>query len=214
LSQIRSNPELIVKNDNLHFSTLTEHQIQIEKQYDEGKLIQPTFQQWVRVKSEAASQLFPKMSFYSIAWAETPRPGAKNKQPIHLVLRLEKTIGINQGTGKIEAELYCSGNYEAFGELLIKHKAALRNPADAKKIWEAFCEIHHKHWQEYPLKKISDTEWHLGISSYDQIVSTTEESSTVVTQTHYMQVVIDKESGRILSWKSKVDTSNKRTLPK
>jgi len=212
-SQIRNNPKLTVQKDDPHFAVLAEYKAQIVARYNKGKLIIPTFRSWLKVRSKSASELFPQLSFYSISWSESLHPNAK-KQDMSLALGLEKTVGVNRNSGKIEVELLCCGNYEAFGQLLVRHKAVLQNVTDAKRVWIAFCDTHHRLWRDYPIRKISETEWRLGISSYDQTVSTTNKTKTMVTRTHYMQIMVDVKSKQILSWESKVDTSNKRTLPK
>src|SRR4029077_13803760 len=132
-----------------------------------SSLARSSCEKWVRVNSEQVSQLFPKLSFFSIS----------------LAFDFEKTVGINTDTGKIEEELWSFGNHEEFGKMLVKYKIVLKDDADANKIWKAYCEIHHDHEEELPFKKVSDTKWHLGIASYDQTISATE-TRTVVTTTH------------------------------
>lgn len=125
-----------------------------------------------------------------------------------LCLLIEETVGINIDNGKIEEDFSCGGDYEPFGKLLITNKVVLRDNANAKRIWDAFCDIHHRHWKELPIKKISDTEWHLGIMSYDQDIGGTK----TVTRTHYMRVLVEKDSKLVLSWESMMDTSNERKV--
>ena len=213
LAQMRNKPELIVQESDPYFTILAGHQAQIRNLYDEGRLKLPSFGDWIRVESKSASLLFPKLLFCSISWSEVLHPDAKLEN-VTRAFGLEKTVGINTDKGELEAELFCCGNYEAFGKLLVKYRIIMQSPADARRVWEAFCDIHHRHWQEYPFEKISDTTWHLGIFSYDQTVGATDDIRTVETVTHYMQVMVDRGSGRILSWESKVDRANRRTLPK
>ena len=63
------------------------------------------------------------------------------------------------------------------------------------------------------MKKISASEWRLGLSSYDQTISVADGFMTVVTRTHYMQVLVDAETGRIGSAETKVDTTDERKIP-
>jgi len=60
--------------------------------------------------------------------------------------------------------------------------------------------------------KISDNEWKLGISSYDQTISTDDASKVVVTRTHYTKIITGTNTNEIIEWKSIVDTSNERKV--
>ena len=143
------------------------------------------------VNSPATAQLFPKLQFASISRSWDGHPADD----------LGVTVAIDTAAKRIVKELLRYGNYEKYGELLVDHRVTLRDAADAKLIWDAFCDIHHRHWKDHPLKKVSASEWHLGISQYDQ------------TRTHYMKVLVDPRTGQITSWESKVDSSDERKIP-
>lgn len=210
--QIRYDGPTPVAEDDAIYRLLAQHQASIEKKYRDGGYALAEFSKWIHVDSPAAAKLFPSLQFASVRWSERANPTAK-KGVAGLAIGLEKTLGIDRKTKSIVIQLYGSGNYMAFGELLINHRIKLRNEKDAERIWNAFCELHHKHWQDQKHQRISAHEWRLGISSYDQTVSSVTEFRTIVTRTHYTSVTIDPESGRILSWKGTVDTSNKRKVP-
>jgi len=209
--QIRYDGATPVAHDDAIYPLLAQHQASIERKYKAGGYTFAEFSQWIHVESPAAAKLFPTLQFASVRWSERANPAAK--KPVAQAIGLEKTLGVDRKKEKIVIELYGWGNYVAFGKLLVDHRIKLRDEEDAQLVWNAFCELHHKHWQHYKLQRISEREWRLGIFSYDQGISSFSGFRTIVTRTHCMKVTVDPESGRILSWKSIVDTSNKRKVP-
>ena len=93
------------------------------------------------------------------------------------------------------------------------YKVTLRDAKEAQRIWEASCEIYGQGSKTYPSKRISDTEWRLGISSFDQSWAVVDGLKTVVTHTHYLRVLVDPKTGRVTSAESKSDSSKERLLP-
>jgi hypothetical protein len=199
--QIRFDTSTAVPKTDPIYPVLAEHKALIEMRSEGCKSAQPTFSDWVWVNSPAAAQLFPKLQFASMSFSAACAHG------------LEVTVAIDTATKCLVKELYCYGSYEAYGELLVDHRVPLRDAADAKLVWDAFCDIHHRHWKDLPLKKVSASEWHLGISQYDQTTSVVGEFKTVVTQTHYKKVLVDPRTGQITSWESKGDSSDERKIP-
>lgn len=211
--QIRTNPELVVGVKHPDLKILQAHQAEIHSDYEKSQTTLPNFGEWIRVDSAAAQSLFPNLVFYSISWSESRHPNCKHEQ-ISLCGLLEKTVAVNRKTGEIEKKLFCYGNYEAFGELLIEHRIPLRTVAEARTVWTSFCEIHHRHWQESLIEKAGENHWELGISTYEQVTSTTETTKEVSHRKHYKLVETNPEDGTILSWKSVVETPKVETLPK
>ena len=208
-AQLRQNSDLRVKDDTPALAALTAVQNGIQSAYDEHKLILPGFSAWYRVNSPSGAILFPGLEFYTISWNENLHPDRPEDSPlIGRALGLEKTVAIESKTNKV------SDDYSGFWNELVERKIAITNRKDAIQIWNAFCEIHHKHWQSSPCRKVSPTEWRLGISSYDQTVAADEKTKTIVTRTHYQKVLIDEATGAIISFESVVDTDNERTIPK
>jgi len=122
-------------------------------------------------------------------------------------------VAIDTTTKRFVEELPCWGNYEAYGKLLVDHRVPLRDTADAKLVWDVFCDVHHRHWKHYPLKKVLANEWHLGIYRYAQTTSVVDEIKTEVTRTHYTKVLVDPKTGQVNSWESKMDSSDERKIP-
>ncbi len=200
----------IPKTDSI-YPVLAAHQAAIAKRYEDGKCARPLFSDWMRVNSPAAAKLFPKLQFASISWSLRRHPEAKGS--VALAEGLKVTVAIDAATKRIIKELHCGGNYEAYGKLLVDRRALLRDAAEAKLVWEAFGDIHHIGSKKWPCKKVSASEWHLGISRSDQTKSVADGFKTVVTQTYYAKVLVDSKTGRITSWESKVDSSDERKIP-
>lgn len=213
VGQIRFEQAVEVSKDDPIYPFLAEYQATVGAAYKKNPTVRPVFSSWIRVDSPAAARLFPQLRFASVSLSEMPDPKA-GKPPVGLAYRIETTLAVNLTTKRTEATLPANGNYEAFGKMLVDRGVPLRDEADANTIWEAFCELHHRHWKDYPAKKVSASEWHLGLFRDDQILSTTDTSKVEVTRTHYMKVVVDPTTSHVSSWESLVDTSEERTIPK
>ncbi|HYE19054.1 MAG TPA: hypothetical protein VEA69_11455 [Tepidisphaeraceae bacterium] len=209
--QIRPGVPAVEAGDQIA-PVLAKQREQIVAQYAKDGRIVPQFEAWVKVESPAAAKLFPGLRFASIEWNESLAPGTDGGA-IGLAAGLQTTIAIDPKAGAVIAELSGHGNYEAFGEMLAKWRAPLRDQVDATTIWAAFCAIHHKHWMDQPHERVSDAEWRLGRYSYDQTVASDGGFKTVVTKTHYKLVRVDPATGRVTGWKSRVDSANERKVP-
>lgn len=196
--QIRFETSTVVPKTDPMYPVLAERKALIES----CNATQPTCSDWVWVHSPAAAQLFPELQFASLSWDGGNARG------------LEVTAAIDTASKRIVKELFSWGNYESYGELLVDHRVPLRDAAEAKLVWDAFCDIHHRHWKDDPLKKVSASEWHLGISRDDQTTSVVGELETVVTRTYYTKVLVDPKTGQITSWESKMDSSDEPKIPK
>ncbi len=124
----------------------------------DGK-IRPYFGAWQELPYGKLQRLFPGRRFFKASWIETP------------ILDKTQTSGIASGVkytlvcdiaGNLVAENSGDRNSEAFGDMLAASKIRIRSPADAKLVWDAFCDLDQKAWKELPVLRVSETVWHLG----------------------------------------------------
>ena len=160
-----------------------------------------------RIEGRAIRELFPGWEFYAVSYSNYKKEGFDDR-PVSLAAGLGLTLAVGPDS-RLKIRMSHYGNHEEYGYLLIETKAAIRNADDANLVWHAFCEIHRKAWKGRKVEKVSETEWKLGIFSYDQTISVVDGVSTVVKRTHFMQVMIDPASKQIATWKSIVETSNR-----
>ncbi len=161
-----------------------------------------------KLDEKSALTLFPKWDFYVFKYSNYLKKEFE-EAAVHLAGGLGHTVAVERGTGAI-LRLGHYGNHEAYGDLLKRAGAVLRDTKDARLVWDAFCAIHCKSWKGYPLQQISEHEWRLGIYSYDQTVSETGGVRTIVKRSHYFLVATEAGSGAISTWKSIVETSDRR----
>jgi hypothetical protein len=102
---------------------------------------------------------------------------------------------ICNSNGKLVREIDHYGNYEPFGEFLAANRVTIRSPEDAKLVWEAFCDLHQKHWKDQRAIKISDTVWHLG-------------DTTIGNFHYYYQIILDADQ-TVVSAKLHADDLNR-----
>jgi hypothetical protein len=208
--QLRNDPTNAISKDDPIYPPLAAYQTAMQRREEEGKQFRSTFQDWIRVDSPAAARLFPNLRFASLRWDMHRHPEAKG--PLALAVGLELVAAIDTTTHRVVRELWCHGNHEEFGKLLVDHKVTLRDATEAKLVWDASCVLYGQGSKTAPLKKMSASEWRLGISSYDQTTSVVDGVKTVVTRTHYTRVLVDPKTARITSWESRVDSSNERKM--
>lgn len=161
------------------YAALVAHRNRIEKAYEDGKSALPSFSEWLQVRSPAAERLFPSLRFAAITWSERAHPALKGRY-VGLADGLQTTVGVATTNRAVQVELSGFGNYEEFGRLLATNRVRLQNATDARTVWEAFCELHFKHWQDQPAVKMSDSVWHLGTVTIDRFH-------------YYFEVVLDHQ---------------------
>jgi hypothetical protein len=183
-----------VVDTDLAAPALNEWQQSVEGKYRQGGVVVPTFSSWFVLSFDSLKTLFPQHRFFAVSWSEKPAPG-KEKEAIGLAFGLEATL-VCDATGKTIKEFHHSGNYEALGEFLNAAKVAIRTNDDAKLVWNAFCDIHQKHWQKQPAIKVDDKTWHLG-------------DVTINRFHYYYKVLLDDES-RVVSAKLHADEIKKQ----
>jgi hypothetical protein len=157
-----------------------------------------------------ANSLFPGWSFYRFVYSMyVKNPSDKNRVSIALGLRYTLAVA-----GHVKIHLinstYRVGNSKDFREFLRINDIHINDTNDAKLVWKSFCEIHSRGNRDLKLEKITENKWKLGISSYDQTISSDQEFRTIVTRTNFYEVTTDSNTKQITDWKSTVETSNKR----
>jgi hypothetical protein len=165
-AQIRWEKLSVVADSDPAAPALKEWQQGVEAEYKKDGLIIPTFSSWFELPFDSLKTLFPDHRFFATSWSEMHAPG-KEKEVMGLAAGLETTL-VCDAKGKLVKEVHHTGNYEAFGELLNSEKVVIRTADDAKLVWEAFCDIHQRHWKDQPAIKIDDRKWHLGDKTIDR----------------------------------------------
>lgn len=164
-AQIRQDQLTKLADSDSATPALKEWLQSVEANYKQGGVVVPTFSAWFVLSFDSLKTLFPQHRFFAISWSESAVPG-KEKETLGLASGLETTL-VCDAAGKTVKELHHTGNYEAFGELLKSAKITIRTNDDAKLVWNAFCDVHQKHWQKQPAIKIDDRTWHLGDETRD-----------------------------------------------
>ncbi len=209
--QTRHDPANIISKKDAIYPVLTEFRTAMQKREEEEKQVRSTFHDWIKVDSPAAAKLFPNLRFASLVWDMHCHP--ESKERVSLAQGLEMVVAIDTKTNRLAKELGVYDNHDKFGKLLADYKATLRDAAEARLIWDASCDVYGQGSKTAPLKKITDSEWQLGIQSHDQTTSVVDGFKTVVTRTYYMKVLVDPKTGQIISSATTVETSNTRNVP-
>ncbi len=209
--QTRHDPANIVSKKDPIYPTLADYLAGMRRREEEEKQVRSDFREWVKVDSPAAAKLFPNLRFASLVWDMRRHPEFKGQ--VSLAQGLEMVVAIDTKTNRLARDLWVFNDHDEFGKLLADYKVTLRDAAEAKLVWDASCDIYGQGSKTSPLKKVSDSEWRLGITSYDHTTSIDNGSQTVQTRTYYMKVLIDPKTGRIISSATKVDYSDIRKEP-
>lgn len=155
MGQNRRDAFTPVAPDDPAMPTLLEWQKKVTDNYNASEsFARAHFSSWAEQAFPSLKSLFPQLRFFTTDWSETPAPG-KEREAVGLGLGIEVTL-VCDSKGKLVKELFHTGNYDPFGELLAANKVAIRSDGDAKLVWEAFCDVHQRHWKEQPARKVSD----------------------------------------------------------
>ncbi|WP_166830911.1 hypothetical protein [Thalassoroseus pseudoceratinae] len=194
------------------YPALEAYQESVEQRYRAGGYAFANFRPWRHVYSPAAGQLFPELRFARVRYFERPNPAAPERSP-DLAAWTDVTIACD-AKGDVAYRPYAHSRNDPFAALLVNHQIKIQTNRDAELVWHTFCDISGRHFthKQQPFERISDREWHLGQGSYEEGVSSGRDFRTTTTVTYYTRVTIDPETGRITSWKSCSDTSNRRTI--
>jgi len=144
---------------------LTEWQSKLIEAYRKNGNIQSQFGPLQEISSESLPRLFPGLRFIAIHWDETPVPG--NTKKLSMAYDLYTILAVDS-IKKTTREFYGYGNYEEFGILLSDYGITINSHADAKLVWNAFCDLHQKQWKNQDIQRIDDTTWHLGAVTIDR----------------------------------------------
>src|SRR6516225_3519934 len=66
--QLRNDLANAISKDDPIYACLAAYQAAMQRREEEDKQIRSTFQDWIRVNSPAAAQLFPNLRFASLRW--------------------------------------------------------------------------------------------------------------------------------------------------
>jgi hypothetical protein len=209
--QTRHDPANIISNKDAIYPVLAEYRAAMQKREEEGKQVRSTFRDWIKVDSPAAAKLFPNLRFASLVSDMHRHPEYEGQ--VSLAQGLEMVVAIDTKTNRLARELWVHNNHDQFGKLLADYKVTLRDAAEAKLVWDASCDIYGQGSKTAPMKRISESEWRLGIESHDQTTSEVDGFKTVVTRTYYTRVLVDPKTGQIISSATTVDSSNNRKVP-
>ncbi|MCK4789288.1 MAG: hypothetical protein KAV87_36435 [Desulfobacteraceae bacterium] len=157
LKQIaKDNPDLVILN---------KWQEKTQKKYDETGLINPQFSFWSEISTLALLKLFPAYRFYTISWNENATDTGKERH-VSCAYGLYTMLSIHQETDEMK-EYFGYGNYAPFGELLAMEKIQITSEEQAKLVWDAFRDLHQKHWKNQTIKQMNTKKWHLGVIAID-----------------------------------------------
>lgn len=129
--------------------------------YAAGGHTEAEYGEWLEILSLPLQELFPELRFFYIWWSEAAVDPGEEPRVYGRGLGLSATVICDQD-GPLSTGLLNWGNYEGFGELLKTYEVRLRDEGDARKIWEAFCDLHRKGWRKQGHEKKGDLRWHLG----------------------------------------------------
>lgn len=153
-------------------ATLGKWQHAASESYRKGGHTLAQFGPWMEIPSPSLRQLFPELRFITIYWDEAPAPG--NDASRDIALRASRAFGlfiilaVDQGKGTTQ-EFSGYGNYEEFGTLLAEQRIQIDSPAQATLVWNAFCDLHQKHWKNQTQhERIDEHTWHLSVNTIDR----------------------------------------------
>jgi hypothetical protein len=172
--------------------TLREWQRKVEADYFRSNYAKPEFASWHEIPASSLANLFPDLRFFTTSWSERPIPG--KERAAAFAWGLGVTL-ICTADGKLVRSVGHHGNYEEFGEFLAVEKIAIHSAGDAKRVWDAYCDLHQKHWKDQTAIKVSDTVWHLG--------------KTTVSGAHYYYEVKLDSAQTVVSAKLHADDPNR-----
>jgi len=164
-AQIRWERLIPIAPDDVAMPALRGWQQKIVDHYEGSGRLRAEFGSWAEMSFPSLKKTFPRWRFFANTWSEYPAPG-KESEPVGRALGIE-TVLVCDADGKLLKEVPTTGNYEPFGSLLASRRISIRTADEAGLVWEAFCDLHQKHWQVEPAVQISESIWHLGNKTID-----------------------------------------------
>jgi hypothetical protein len=166
-----------------------------------------------KIQGEASRALFPTWDFYSFEYSQYAKPGSTGRENLAFSLGHTLAVCADDPAAPRVMRLSHSGNYEPYGELLQSTRTLLHDVDDARRVWAGFCEVHRLSWQTNGIEQLSDHQWKVGISSYEQTTAAYSGMKTIVQRTHWYEIHTDPATDAITFWQSHVDTSAPRYEP-
>lgn len=133
---------------------------------EQGRMIQVTFKPWQEFSGPALKELLPHHRFYLTSYRGTTTRKGRGKVKDEFFITVLASVDQSSRTLRIYDEY---GNYEPFADLLREGRIVIDSQLQARRVWDAFCELHRKAWRDQPSRQIDDYEWWLGEIIIDQI---------------------------------------------
>lgn len=158
----------VARNDPA-WTMLRQKEEEIRASYREhNPHLKPGFVVSGEFSAPSLTKLFPGYRFLTLVWNEERDETVKEPDGVFD----QGTPGLstilaydNERRKPTEFQPY--GNYEEYGSFLAKHKVKLATDADARVIWDAFCDLHGKQWQKQGIKRKHEKAWHLGTTTIE-----------------------------------------------
>src|SRR5581483_3435162 len=166
----RKSPVPVTESDPI-FPLLVEYRNGVKADFEE-RGFNAAIQQIKSIDTPSCKVLFPELRFCSYYWSFTP----KVHDPGWSYAILEKTIAVDLVKWLVVAKIPPD---DEFLKLLIDHRIAIRDKADAKLVWESYCETHNRPFWDYGIEKVSESEWRLGVFKSERTVAANDEFSTI-----------------------------------
>lgn len=159
-------------------ATLEEWRARIESMQEADGDCIAEFTAWSEIDTAPVRGLFPDYRFFTITWNQRPVDETKALTRAY-AWGLAVTLAVARDTHSV-TEFSHYGNYVEFGDFLRRERIRIADESDARLVWDAFCDIHHKRWNQQGNDRIHSALWHLGVV-------------TIERSRYYYEVVIDAD---------------------
>ncbi|MEX0716468.1 MAG: hypothetical protein WD066_07775 [Planctomycetaceae bacterium] len=138
---------------------LAEFQEAVAKDYTSRREPRPVFGEWVHIETDAVRELFPGYHFAAITWEAD---SASDSETTHWLASvypgLRLTAAVNRQTRTVPGAFTDADDQHVFFMALANRGTPLRDQADARLIWEAFCDLHQLPWKNRPFERIGSVD--------------------------------------------------------
>jgi len=187
------------------FPLLVEHRNAVASEYEKRDL-NAKIREFTSIDTPSCKELFPELRFVSYNWSITPKiPDQKWSYTI-----LEKTLAVDEAKGRIVVVIPPD---DTFVKLLTDHAVKIRDEADAKLVWNSYCETHNRPWWDYGIERVGDSEWRIGVHKSEGTIATNASFGTIESGLHFHSVLISPKTYLIESWKYVSQVSGRRQVP-
>jgi hypothetical protein len=164
-AQFRFEKSAPISKADLIYPVLDERRTSLLQLNEKNDNVIVEFSQWHANPSPALAAVFPNLRFATLYCTMRANPAAKEK-PVGLPIgESPRTVAVDTRANRIVGEVLGT-SFEGFGALLAANQVRIRDAAEADRVWESFCELHHMGRKDagrnWPSIKVSETEWHLG----------------------------------------------------